>query len=70
MGSVDEGFTDERERLDWFVPWSRATVAPGALVAEVRAFYRADVRDDPPSIHVPTLVVGLRGDEGWKTTWS
>ena len=63
--SVDEGFTDERERLEWFVPFSRATVAPGALVAEVRAFYRADVRAILPSIHVPTLVVGIRDDEGW-----
>ena len=63
--SVDEGFSDERERLEWFVPFTRATVAPGALVAEVRAFYRADVRAILPSIHVPTLVVGLQGDEGW-----
>jgi len=62
----DEGFSDERERLDWFVPWSRASVAPGALVAEVRAFYSADVRTILPSIHVPTLVVGLRDDEGWQ----
>ena len=61
-----EGFTDEREFLDWFIPWSRASVAPGALVAEGRAFYRADVRAILPSIHVPTLVVGVRSDEGWE----
>ena len=37
---------------------ARASVAPGALIAESRAFYRADVRGVLPSIHVPTLVVG------------
>jgi class 3 adenylate cyclase/pimeloyl-ACP methyl ester carboxylesterase len=57
-------FTDEREFLDWFGPWCRASVAPGALVAETRAFMRADVRAILPAIHVPTLVVGLPvGDE-------
>ena len=61
-----EGFTDEREFLDWFIPWSRASVAPGALVAEGRAFYRADVRTILPSIHVPTLVVGVRSGEGYE----
>ena len=60
-------FTDEREFLDWFVPWCRACVAPGALVAEGRAFYRADVRAILPSIHVPTLVVGLPVGEGDET---
>ena len=40
---------DDRE-LEWFVPWSRASVAPGALIAETRAFYRADVRGVLPSI--------------------
>ena len=52
------------------MPWTRASVAPGALVAEGRAFYRADVATILPSIHVPTLVVGFRSDEGWKTTCS
>ncbi len=60
-----EGFTDDREFLDWFVPWARASVAPGALVAEGRAFYRTDVRAILPSIHVPTLVVGIGDGEGW-----
>ena len=64
--SIDEGFTDERERLEWFVPFTRAAVAPGALVAEVRAFYRADVRAILPTIHVPTLVVGIPDGEGWQ----
>ena len=59
-----DGSRDEREYLDWFVPWGRACVAPGALVAEVRAFYRVDVRAILPSIHVPTLVIGPRDGEG------
>ncbi len=61
-----EGFTDEREFLDWFIPWSRASIAPGALVAEGRAFYHADVRTILPSIHMPALIVGVRSDEGWE----
>jgi class 3 adenylate cyclase/pimeloyl-ACP methyl ester carboxylesterase len=56
-------FPDEREFLDWFVPWTRASVAPGALVAEGRAFYRVDVRSALSSIHAPTLVIGTPGDE-------
>jgi len=48
---------DEREFLDWFVPWCRASVAPGALIAESDAFGSVDVRDVLSSIHVPTLVV-------------
>ena len=60
----DEGeFPDEREFLDWFVPWTRASVAPGALVAEGRAFYRVDVRSALSSIHAPTLVIGMPGSE-------
>jgi class 3 adenylate cyclase len=58
-----DGFLDEREHLDWFVPWTRACVAPGALVAETRAFYPVDAREILPSIHVPALVVGEPDDE-------
>lgn len=58
------GVRDEREYLDWFVPWARACVAPGALAAEVRAFYRVDIRAILPSVHVPTLVIGPRDGEG------
>ena len=69
-GGSDEGFTDEREFLDWFVPWSRASVAPGALVAEGRAFYRTDVRAILPSIHVPTLSSASETTRAGRTPWS
>jgi class 3 adenylate cyclase len=59
---VEGEFPDEREFLDWFVPWARASVAPGALVAEGRAFYRVDVRSALSSIHAPTLVIGMPED--------
>jgi class 3 adenylate cyclase len=52
------GWRDERERHDWFIPWSRASVAPGALAAESDRFMSVDVRGVLPSIHVPTLVIG------------
>ncbi len=60
---VVDDFQDEREFLDWFVPWTRASVTPGALVAEGRAFYRVDVRSALSSIHAPTLVIGMPEDE-------
>ena len=49
---------DDREQHDWYAPWGRASVAPGALAAESDAFGAVDVRDVLPSIHAPTLVVG------------
>jgi class 3 adenylate cyclase/pimeloyl-ACP methyl ester carboxylesterase len=59
-----EYWTDERAFLDWFVPWCRASVAPGALAAESDAFGSIDVRGVLSSIHVPTLVVGdLQGGD-------
>jgi class 3 adenylate cyclase/pimeloyl-ACP methyl ester carboxylesterase len=51
------GVKDDRE-LDWYLRWSRASVAPGALAAESDAFGSADIRGVLPSIHVPTLVIG------------
>jgi class 3 adenylate cyclase/pimeloyl-ACP methyl ester carboxylesterase len=48
---------DQHEFLDWFVPWCRSGVAPGALAAESDAFGHIDVRSLLPSIRVPTLVV-------------
>jgi class 3 adenylate cyclase len=47
-----------REQEDWYVPWCRASVSPGALSAESDAFGAVDVRNVLSSIHAPTLVVG------------
>lgn len=60
-----ENWSDEREFLDWFVPWSRSCVAPGALATESDAFGDVDVRGLLPSIHVPTLAVVP--DDGYGT---
>ena len=51
------------DEIDWFVRWCRAGVAPGASAAETRAMYRVDVRGVLSSIQVPTLVIGLSGDD-------
>jgi class 3 adenylate cyclase/pimeloyl-ACP methyl ester carboxylesterase len=59
-----ESWHDEREHLDWFVPWCRASVAPGALAAESDAFGAVDIRPVLSSIHVPTLVAGPSEDGG------
>ena len=57
-----EIFSDDHEFLNWFVPWCRASVAPGALVAEADRFGAVDVRGVLSSIQVPTLVVGREED--------
>ena len=49
--------TGERE-LDWFARYQRASVAPGALIAETRRFLDTDIRPVLPSVDVPTLVFG------------
>jgi len=48
--------TEDAER-DWYVRWQRASVAPGAMIAETRAHWKTDIRPVLPSIHVPTLVI-------------
>ncbi len=53
---------DEHEYLDWFTPWCRAGVAPGALAAESDAFGAIDVSGALTSIQAPTLLVGHAED--------
>ena len=53
---------DDHEFLSWFVPWCRAAVAPGALVAEADRFGAVDVRGVLSSIQVPTVVIGRQED--------
>ena len=57
-----ELFSDDHEFLSWFVPWCRAAVAPGALVAEADRFGAVDVRGVLSSIQVPTVVIGRQED--------
>jgi class 3 adenylate cyclase/pimeloyl-ACP methyl ester carboxylesterase len=46
------------ERLTrWAARMERATMGPGAMVAETRKFMEIDIRWVLPTIHVPTLVV-------------
>ena len=59
---------DEREYADWFVPWCRASVAPGALAAEAEAFAAVDVRGVLTSIQAPTLLVGRGAGDRWLDT--
>lgn len=42
---------------DWNNRWVRASLAPGAAIAETRKHVRTDIRAVLPSIHVPTLVL-------------
>ena len=65
----DDGSPTSGSTSDWFVPWAERASRPAPSSRRVRAFYRVDVRAILPSIHVPTLVIGLRDGEGWRTGW-
>ena len=53
---------DPAER-DWYTRMQRATMTPGSMVAEYRAYMGTDIRDILGSIYVPTLVLGLASGE-------
>jgi class 3 adenylate cyclase/alpha-beta hydrolase superfamily lysophospholipase len=54
------GDIDERE-IRWAARMERATMGPGAMVAETRKFMEIDIRAVLPTIHAPTLVVARTG---------
>jgi class 3 adenylate cyclase len=56
---VAEGI-DERD-VRWWARMERATMGPGAMVAETRKFMEIDIREVLPTIHVPTLVIHRSG---------
>ncbi len=51
-----EGPPDHPERA-WFERYVRASVAPGALIAEFQRFVATDIRSVLPTVSVPTLVL-------------
>ena len=60
---AEQGRPDEFDEHEfrWLHKMERATMGPGALVAETRKFMDIDVRSVLPTIHVPTLVLHRRG---------
>ncbi len=54
---------DPSER-EWFNRFSRASVAPGGLIAENRRLVELDATSVLPSIHAPTLVIGFERGRG------
>jgi class 3 adenylate cyclase len=48
-----------RER-EWFARYQRASVAPGAILSEIRRYLDVDIRAIIPTIQVPTLVFADR----------
>jgi class 3 adenylate cyclase/pimeloyl-ACP methyl ester carboxylesterase len=51
---------DERG-VRWWARMERATMGPGAMVAETRKFMEIDIRAVLPTIHLPTLVIHRSG---------
>jgi class 3 adenylate cyclase/pimeloyl-ACP methyl ester carboxylesterase len=56
LSSWWEGPPDHPER-NWFFKYLRASVAPGALIAEFRRFLATDVRAVLPLVRVPALII-------------
>jgi class 3 adenylate cyclase/pimeloyl-ACP methyl ester carboxylesterase len=56
---------DENERR-WFRRYVRASVGPGAHLAEIRRYLATDIRPILPSVHVPTLI--LQDADGTRVT--
>src|SRR4051794_13938915 len=52
----DDDAPDENERR-WFRRYMRASVGPGAHIAEIRRYLATDVRPILGSVHVPTLIL-------------
>ncbi len=50
------GPLDHSERA-WFERYVRASIAPGALIAELRRFMETDIRSVLPTVSAPTLVL-------------
>jgi class 3 adenylate cyclase len=49
---------------DWWTRYQRASITPGSVVAEFRAYMRTDVRAILSSIQVPTLVLSSTSGSG------
>ena len=61
----EEDAPDENER-QWIRRYVRASVGPGAHIAEVRRYLATDIRPILSSVHVPTLI--LQDADGTKVT--
>jgi class 3 adenylate cyclase len=47
----------EPQEAEWFRRFNRASIAPGALTAEIRRYFDTDISAVLPTVHVPTLVI-------------
>ena len=61
----DQSLLDGSEER-WFLRYLRASVGPGAHVAEIRRYLATDVRAVLSSVHVPTLI--LQDTDGTRVT--
>lgn len=62
---AERGIEDpiDEDEVRWSARIERATMGPGAAVAELRKFMEIDIRAVLPTIHVPVLVVHRRGND-------
>jgi pimeloyl-ACP methyl ester carboxylesterase/class 3 adenylate cyclase len=62
LAQVAPGHVDDAHAREWWARMQRMAVSPAAAVALFRMSMETDVRDVLAAIHVPTLVVHLKGD--------
>jgi class 3 adenylate cyclase/pimeloyl-ACP methyl ester carboxylesterase len=55
--SLAEGDVPDDNERRWFRRYVRASVGPGAHMAEIRRYLATDIRPILPSVHVPTLIL-------------
>jgi pimeloyl-ACP methyl ester carboxylesterase/class 3 adenylate cyclase len=53
----------DAELVQWLTSFSRHAMSPGAAVAYEEMYWRIDVRQALPAIHVPTMILHRRQDE-------
>jgi class 3 adenylate cyclase/pimeloyl-ACP methyl ester carboxylesterase len=64
--SLAEGDVPDENERRWFRRYVRASVGPGAHMAEIRRYLATDIRPILPSVHVPTLI--LQDADGTRLT--
>ena len=63
--AIEHGQRFDEQELRWWARFERATMGPGAAVAETRKFMDTDIRAVLPTLHVPTLVLHRRGNANY-----
>jgi len=56
-GTLDWWDSPEGPEREWFARYTRASVTPGSLAAEISSYLDTDIRSVLPTIQIPTLIL-------------